>query len=141
MRETLDLGLAELQKKQGHDGIPAAPAAAAAAPVQTGYAAIAPPPDPNVASELSAQTKEADQAEQEALQPGPGGPYAGPNPEPVAGSAAPAAKGPLTVGQTPDEVIAILGQPVNIVDMGPKKIYVFKDLKVTFLNGKAQTFQ
>jgi hypothetical protein len=141
MRETLDLGLAELQKKQGHDGIPAAPAAAAAAPVQTGYAAIAPPPDPNVASELSAQTKEADQAEQEALQPGPGGPYAGPNPEPVAGSAAPAAKGPITVGQTPDEVIAILGQPVNIVDMGPKKIYVFKDLKVTFLNGKAQTFQ
>ena len=71
-------------------------------------------------------------AEQEALQASPSGPSAGPNPEPVAPAAAPAAKNPLTVGQTPDEVIAILGQPVNIVDMGTKKIYVFKDLKVTF---------
>jgi hypothetical protein len=79
MRETLDLGLADLQKKQGQNGIPAAPAAAAAPPVQTAFAAIAPPPDPNVAAELSAQTKEADQAEQEALQASPGGPNAGPN--------------------------------------------------------------
>jgi hypothetical protein len=141
MRETLDLGLADLQKKQGQNGIPAAPAAAAAPPVQTAYAAIAPPPDPNVATELSAQTKEADQAEQEALQASPSGPSAGPNPEPVAPAAAAAPKNPLTVGQTPDEVIAILGQPVNIVDMGTKKIYVFKDLKVTFTAGKATAFQ
>jgi len=141
MRETLDLGLADLQKKQGQSGIPPAPAAAAAPPVQTAFAAIAPPPDPNVATELSAQTKEADQAEQEALQATPGGPSAGPNPEPVAPAAAPAAKTPLTVGQTPEEVIAILGQPVNIVDMGTKKIYVFKDLKVTFTAGKASAFQ
>jgi hypothetical protein len=59
----------------------------------------------------------------------------------VAPAAAPAAKTPLTVGQTPEEVIAILGQPVNIVDMGTKKIYVFKDLKVTFTAGKASAFQ
>jgi hypothetical protein len=140
MRETLDQGLADLQKKQGQNGIPAAPAAAKAPPVQTAFAAIAPPPDPNVATELSSQTKEADQAEQEALQAAPaGGPSAGPNPEPVA--PAPAAKNPLTVGQSPDEVIGILGQPLNIVDMGAKKIYVFKDLKVTFTNGKASAFQ
>jgi hypothetical protein len=139
MRETLDLGLADLQKKQGQGGIPPAPPAAAAPPVQTAFAAIAPPPDPNVATELSAQTKEADQAEQEAVQAAPGGPSAGPNPEPVA--PAPAAKNPLTVGQSPDEVIGILGQPLNIVDMGAKKIYVFKDLKVTFTNGKASAFQ
>jgi hypothetical protein len=143
MRETLDLGLADLQKKQGQNGIPAAPAAAAAPPVQTAYAAIAPPPDPNVATELSAQTKEADTAEQEALKDsGPSAnASAGPNPEPVAPAPAPAAKNPLTVGQTPEEVIAILGQPVNIVDMGTKKIYVFKDLKVTFTAGKATAFQ
>jgi hypothetical protein len=143
MRETLDLGLADLQKKQGQNGIPAAPAAAAAPPVQTAFAAIAPPPDPNIATELSAQTKEADQAEQEALKDsGPSAnPSAGPNPEPVAQQAPPNAKNPLTVGQTPDEVIAILGQPVNIVDMGTKKIYVFKDLKVTFTAGKATAFQ
>lgn len=143
MREMVDQGLGELQKKQGQDGLPAAPAAATAQPTQTAYAAIAPPPDPNGASELSAQTKEADQAEQDALQGGsnPGGPYTAPNAEPVAPAAAPASKTPLTVGQSVEEVIGILGQPVNIVDLGSKKIYVFKDLKVTFTNGKATAFQ
>jgi len=67
MRETLDQGLADLQKKQGQGGIPPAPQSAMAAPQQTAYAAIAPPPDPNVSTTLSAQTQEADQAEQEVL--------------------------------------------------------------------------
>jgi len=40
------------------------------------------------------------------------------------------------VGQTTDEVIAILGQPSKVVDMGSKKIYVFQDLKITFTAGK-----
>lgn len=143
MREMVDQGLAELQKKQGQNGIPAAPAGATAQPTQAAYAAIAPPPDPNAGAELSAQTKEADQAEQEALQGSGnlGGPSAGPNPEPVSTPAAPASKTPLTVGQTVEEVTGILGQPVNIVDLGSKKIYVFKDLKVTFTNGKASAFQ
>jgi hypothetical protein len=67
MRETLDQGLADLQKKQGQGGIPSAPQSATAAPQQTAYAAIAPPPDPNVSTTLSQQTQEADQAEQEVL--------------------------------------------------------------------------
>ena len=50
MREMVDQGLAELQKKQGQNGIPAVPAAANAPPTQTAYAAIAPPPDPNAGS-------------------------------------------------------------------------------------------
>ncbi len=142
MREMVDQGLAELQKKQGQSGIPAAPAAATAQPTQTAYAAIAPPPDPNVGAELSAQTKEADQAEQDALQgSNTGGPSASPSPEPVSPAAAPASKTPLTIGQTVEEVTGVLGQPVNIVDLGSKKIYVFKDLKVTFTNGKASAFQ
>lgn len=67
MRETLDQGLAALQKQQGQGGIPSAPQSAMAAPQQTAYAAIAPPPDPNVSTTLSQQTKEGDQAEQEVL--------------------------------------------------------------------------
>jgi hypothetical protein len=67
MRETLDQGLAQLQQQQGQGGIPAAPPAATVAPQQTAYAAIAPPPDPNVSTTLSQQTREADQAEQEVL--------------------------------------------------------------------------
>jgi TonB family protein len=87
MRETIDQGLADLQKEQGRNGIPAAPPFADAPPVQTKFAALAPPPDPNVATELSAQAREGGQAEQEVLnQTGPGGPNIGANPEPVAPS-------------------------------------------------------
>jgi hypothetical protein len=131
MRETLDQGLGELQKRQGQNGIPAAPAAADAPPVQPMFAAIAPPPDPNVATELTQQTNEARQAELETLSQ-PGG----------TGNAL-AVAGPKTIalGQTPDEVIAILGQPVAIVDLGAKKIYSYTNLKVTFTGGKASAVQ
>ena len=39
-------------------------------------------------------------------------------------------------GQTPAQVKAALGEPEKIVNLGAKQIYVYKDLKVTFLNGK-----
>ncbi|MGB7282349.1 MAG: hypothetical protein WBE13_08825 [Candidatus Acidiferrum sp.] len=42
----------------------------------------------------------------------------------------------IQLGQTPDEVIAIMGQPDKIVDLKTKQIYVYKDLKVTFVKGK-----
>jgi len=47
MRATLDQGLSELHRKQGQGGLPVAPAGAAKPPIQTDFAAIAPPPDPN----------------------------------------------------------------------------------------------
>jgi hypothetical protein len=39
-------------------------------------------------------------------------------------------------GMTPDQVEAAMGKPDKKVNLGPKMIYVYKDLKVTFLNGK-----
>lgn len=42
----------------------------------------------------------------------------------------------IQLGQTPDQVIAIMGQPDKIVDLKTKQIYVYKDLKVTFVKGK-----
>jgi hypothetical protein len=44
-------------------------------------------------------------------------------------------------GQTPDQVKAALGPPDKIVNLGSKQIYVYKDLKVTFLNGKVSDVQ
>ncbi len=44
-------------------------------------------------------------------------------------------------GQTPDQVKAALGAPDKIVNLGAKQIYVYKDLKVTFLNGKVSDVQ
>jgi hypothetical protein len=40
-----------------------------------------------------------------------------------------------------DQVVAILGQPEKSVDLGSKQIYVYKDLKVTFVNGKVSDVQ
>ncbi len=44
-------------------------------------------------------------------------------------------------GQTTDQVQAALGKPDKIVNLGAKQIYVYKDLKVTFLMGKVVDVQ
>jgi len=44
-------------------------------------------------------------------------------------------------GQTPDQVKAAIGPPDKIVNLGTKQIYVYKDIKVTFLNGKVSDVQ
>lgn len=60
-------------------------------------------------------------------------------PPPPAEEAAP----PPTValGQTPEEVVAALGQPLKKAKIGTKEIYFYKDLKVSFLNGKVKDIQ
>jgi hypothetical protein len=42
----------------------------------------------------------------------------------------------LTRGQTPDQVVAMLGAPKNVIDLGVRTIYVYSDMKVTFLAGR-----
>ena len=73
MRETIDRGMAELQKKQGTNGLPAAPKDATAAPVESPLAAIAPPPPPadEVKNELTQEQKAADAEEKDAAQATP----------------------------------------------------------------------
>ncbi len=44
-------------------------------------------------------------------------------------------------GQTPDQVKAAIGVPDKIVNLGTKQIYVYKDIKVTFVNGKVSDVQ
>ena len=137
LRETIDQGLQELKSKQGSGGLPAAPASATAAPTQTAFAQIAPPPDPKDAADVNQQQAEADNADKEAAQSeqsaaavgatAPGGP--------ADTTAAPATVN-IALGQTVDQVIAALGQPVTVVDLGAKKIYKYKDMKITFKDGK-----
>jgi len=47
----------------------------------------------------------------------------------------------VQLGMTLDQVVAILGKPDKIFDLGAKKIYVYKDVKVTFMNGKVSDVQ
>ena len=44
-------------------------------------------------------------------------------------------------GQTTDQVQAALGKPDKIVNLGTKQIYIYKDMKVTFINGKVTDVQ
>jgi hypothetical protein len=66
MRETIDDGLAALQAHTGMSGWPTVPQSAAGPATAPPFAAQAPPPEPNVAVELAAQAREADQAERAA---------------------------------------------------------------------------
>jgi hypothetical protein len=53
MRETVDDGLAAIQANAGQNGWPALPQSAASTGTPAPFAAIAPPPDPNAASEIA----------------------------------------------------------------------------------------
>lgn len=47
----------------------------------------------------------------------------------------------IQVGESIADVTAALGQPKKIVDLGAKKIYVYEDLKITFMNGKVSNVE
>lgn len=47
----------------------------------------------------------------------------------------------VALGQTPDEVTAILGKPKSIVNLGAKQVYSFDNMKVIFLDGKVSDVQ
>jgi hypothetical protein len=47
----------------------------------------------------------------------------------------------VQLGQTPDQVRAALGQPDKVVNLGSKQIYVYKDLKITFVSEKVSDVQ
>jgi hypothetical protein len=86
------------------------------------------PPDPNAPQQdqnqqqAGGQQQGGDQQQQQPQQP-----------------AAPPAS--IQLGQTVDQVQAAFGPPEKIVNLGTKQIYVYKDLKVTFVNGKVTDVQ
>jgi len=47
----------------------------------------------------------------------------------------------IEIGQTVDQVVAMLGQPQKVAKVGAKQIYFFKDLKVTFTSGKVSDIE
>ncbi|MGH9747297.1 MAG: hypothetical protein ACRD59_14465 [Candidatus Acidiferrales bacterium] len=63
------------------------------------------------------------------------------NQQPAAEQQPPAPPATVGIGQSPEEVTAILGQPEKIINLGAKQIYVYKDLKVTFVKGKVTDAQ
>lgn len=80
--------------------------------------------------------------------PAPAAPVAAPPPAPADATPAPIAPPPpptdqpaaapptISPGMTIDQVVGLLGQPRNIVNLGSKKIYLYPNDKVTFVDGK-----
>jgi hypothetical protein len=123
MQATIDRGMGDLQSKQGQGGLPALPQGSAGT-IDSPYAQAA-QPDANVATELTSVTQEADRAEQQA----------------VSQSGDATAPPTLSLGLSIEDVKAIQGEPQKVVDLGSKKIYVYKDLKITFTDGKVSDIQ
>jgi hypothetical protein len=123
MMATIDRGMSDMQSKQGQGGMPALPQGSAGT-IDSPFVGEA-QPDANVAGELTGVSQEADRAEQQAI------------------SQAPPASNPptLTLGLSIEQVKAIQGEPEKIVDLGAKKIYVYKDLKITFTDGSVTDIQ
>lgn len=83
------------------------------------------------AADQGNQQQPADQGAQSAAAPAQAAPQDQPPAEPAS----------IDKGMTTDQVQAALGKPDKIVNLGSKQIYVYKDLKVTFLNGKVSDVQ
>ena len=47
----------------------------------------------------------------------------------------------VSLGETPEQVVAILGKPLLKAKVGAKEIYSYQNVKVTFLDGKVQDIQ
>ncbi len=135
LRETVDQGMQELRSKQGQGGLPAAPPSAQAATTQSAFAQAAPPPEQNGAADVNQQIAEGDKAEQEATQEAAAAPASVENVSAPAPPQQPATVN-IALGQTIDQVTSALGQPLTVIDLGSKKIYKYKDMKITFRNGK-----
>jgi hypothetical protein len=121
MRATVDRGLNDLQSKQGQGGLPVLPQGAAGT-VDSPLAQQA-QPDTDTAREIAAANQEADRADQTIAQNGDTAPPT------------------LSLGMDLNQVKAIQGDPDKIVDLGAKKIYVYRDLKITFIDGKVSDIQ
>ena len=151
MRETIDQGLQDLQAKQGTGGLPAAPPSAAGPTAPATYAAAAPPPEANPSADIQQADQQSAQAEKDvtteaAADTGAGGqasaaaPDGSAPPSPDA-PAAPAQPASVELGQTTDQVTAALGAPTRIANLGPKVIYYYSGMKVTFKEGKVSDVQ
>ncbi len=99
----------------------------------------------NIGQLLSISTDDAQQGGDQGGQQQGGGDQGGAQPAAAQAQQAPVQDQPepqsIEKGMTPDQVEAAMGKPDKKVNLGPKQIYVYKDLKVTFLNGKVSDVQ
>jgi hypothetical protein len=89
---------------------------------------VAPSDDANGGGGGQQQAAAAEAAPPPIAPPPPPPPDAGPPPT-------------VSLGQSREQVVGILGEPLRKAKVGIKEIYSYKDLKVTFVNGKVKDIQ
>jgi hypothetical protein len=136
IRATVDQGMRELKTKQGKDPIPPAPASGMASTSPSAFTQDAPRPEVNGATEVNAQLKFVDQVDLDAIQTTPIGSLAT-----FAASTEPIRTIHVAIGQAIGQVAAALGQTPKFIELGTKKIYVYKDMQVVFRAGKVSDEQ
>jgi len=130
MRATLDRGLGDLQSRQGQDGLPPLPPQALGGS-EAEYASGL-QPDANAAGELAQTAQEGNLESQSLLNQ---------NPAPQAAAQPTAQGGSIGLGMTVEEVQNLLGSPRRTANVGAKRIDIYQDFKVTFLNGRVTDIQ
>jgi hypothetical protein len=149
----IDKGMAEMKDHPGKGGLPAPPADAISGTKEAPYAAAAPAADPNGAAELDQTAQQGAETEKQVVAEatGPEGAETTAASSPIGGVASPAqsaaapaaSRGPavIALGQTPEQVIAMKGQPTNKVAFPTKTVFIYPDMKITFKNGKLTDVQ
>ncbi len=147
---SIDQGMAQMKDHPGQGGLPTPPAEAIAGTKQAPYAAAAPAPDPNGAAELDKEAQQGAEVEQQVVAEASRDDQdqTPSTPTQTAGSApaAPVAaqhSGPVAIvlGMTPAQVVAGKGEPTNKVNLASKQMYIYPDMKITFVNGKLTDVQ
>jgi hypothetical protein len=129
MRANLDRGLGDLQTHAGQGGLPAPPPQSLGA-TDAAYAAAL-RPDADAAGELSQAAQEADRDSQSLIQQAPA--Y---DSHDIA-----ATEGTVTLGMSIQQVQAILGAPSRSAKAGAKRIDIYQDFKITFMDGRVTDIQ
>jgi hypothetical protein len=104
---------------------------------------VAPADDKGGQSDQAGQGGQGGQPAQAAV-PAPSAPVAPPAPMAAIPPPPPPADAPpptIAIGQTKDQVTAAFGQPTRAAKLGVKEIYYYKDMKVTFTNGKVSNVE
>ena len=89
---------------------------------------------------FSSETQQGDQVETEVSKDAGVPMSAAPQSASHGGSAA-AAPATVELGQTPSQVQAAMGAPARVANLGPKVVYYYNGMKVTFNNGKVSDVQ
>jgi len=112
---------------------------------------VAPPEDKDAKGDKGGKGDKQQATQQAAAPDAPQQAAAPTQPAPAPAPAAEAAPAPIeapapppaevSLGQTPEQVVATMGEPTKKAKVGSKDIYIYKDMKVIFVNGKVTDIQ